>query len=512
MAKKTMFSKMNDRKRHFFQIKFFRNIFIFFFLAALAFFFLYTPGNKLWRKSYISSKYSCHDCNVIIIVIDALRSDHVGCYGYFRDTTPNIDHLAKDSIIFKNAYSPASSTRPAMASLMTSKLPTEHMIYGGSSIGYLKNKFYTIQEFFNEKKYLTAAFVSSSHFKFNILKNFQEQTYFKTNARILFEEASRWIDNNKENSFFLFIHAREPHNDYIYHPFFSITPELSPYRVLKKFFPIPRSEMKLACESRDKCVVLNQEQIDEMKANYDGEIAYADHYLGLMLNDLKKKGLFEKSVIIILADHGEEFLDHGGYWHGCTLYDELLRIPLIVYLPGGKGVYFTEKVSLIDIFPTLVEIFGAESDHGDDFTGQSLWPLITHKDWEEKPILSATAIRGYVKHSLIKGDYKLIKNTELNKIIGLFNLKEDPYEQNDLQNVKPWLTRKLEDSLSRYTRCSTPLLPRFKESSGCYDPDGDRAFDSNIVHSADALDKSLDKDFDVTAEDLEELRSLGYLQ
>jgi len=171
---------------------------------------------------------------------------------------------------------------------------------------------------------------------------------------------------------------------------------------------------------------------------------------------LEKTGLDEKTIVIITADHGEEFLDHEGYWHGCTLYNELLRVPLIVHLPSGADERFSERVSTIDIFPTIFELMddriSTDNDGaGGNFTGQSLVPLMLYDDWDERPIFSGTAFRDPLKYSLIKGGYKFMKYAqdeaykrsdfeyEPGQFIGLYNINDDPMEQDNLLESNPGL-------------------------------------------------------------------------
>lgn len=387
--------------------------------------------------------------NVILVIIDALRPDHLGCYGYFRNTSPNIDALSKRSLVFKNTYSAAPWTRSAIASIVSSKLPIEHGIYAERKNERLGDEFLTAQEFFNEKKYITAAIYANPHLDFGLVQNFNYIDYKGVQpADLIYSKAINWLKNNSDKKFFLLIHSIDPHDPYHFHEACSFTSKDSKYRRLEPLFPPRRDGSGITCENRENIIRLNKEQLSEMEANYDGEIAFTDHHLGRLVSYLKQNKLYEKTIIIITADHGEEFLDHGGYWHGCTLYNELIKVPLIIYLPSVNHKVFEQKVSTIDIFPTLVDLFDRDNYDAYDFSGQSLLPLVENKKWEEKPIFSATGFRGLLKYSLIAGDYKIIRYAD-GDVIGLYNLKNDPNESENLMKSDSKILKFLNCLLSK---------------------------------------------------------------
>jgi choline-sulfatase len=392
-----------------------------------------SDGSRIIGEAAFNEDCKSSGVNVILVIIDALRPDHLGCYGYFRNTSPNIDALSKKSLVFKNAYSAAPWTRSAIASIISSKLPIEHMIYSEHKNERLGDEFLTIQEFFNEKKYITAAIYANPHLDLGLVQNFSYIDYKGVQlADLIYSKAINWLKNNSDKKFFLLIHSIDPHDPYHFHEAYNFTCKDSKYRRLQPFFPPRRDGSGITCENRENIIHLNKEQLSEMEANYDGEIAFTDHHFGRLISYLKQSKLYEKTIIIITADHGEEFLDHGGYWHGCTLYNELIKVPLIIYLPGVNQKLFEQKVSTIDIFPTLVDLFDRDSYDAYNLTGQSLLPLVeNNKKWREKPILSATGFRGLLKYSLIVGDYKIIRYAD-GDVIGLYNLKNDPNESENL--------------------------------------------------------------------------------
>jgi len=436
-------------------------------------------GNVTLDNLY-KEDYKCKDCNIILISIDTLRADHLGVYGYERDTSPNIDELAEDSFIFKNSYSSASWTRSAIASILTSKLPIEHGINSERKKERLEDDFFTIQEFFNERNYSTAAIYTNPHLNFGLVQNFS-YTNYKGNrwADKTYDKAINWLESNSDNKFFLLVHNNDPHDSYDFHKGFNFSQKNSKYRRLGPFFPTRIDGNKIGCENQENITQLNEEQLSEMMANYDEEIAFTDHHFGRLINYLKKNKLDKKTVIIFTADHGEEFLEHGRYWHGCSLYDELIRVPLMINLPEISGNKFKQKVSTIDIFPTLVEIFDRDNLDKYSFSGQSLLPLIENRNWEEKPIFSSTAFKGPLKYSLIKENYKIIKYAE-GPIIGIYDLDKDPEESKNLKN----------DPLFNYLQDSLQELIELK---------------SNDLTKKDKEKSEIDE------ETLEQLKSLGYM-
>jgi len=384
---------------------------------------------------------SCEDCNVVLIIVDTLRQDHLGTYGYFRDTSPNIDKLARESFVFDNAYSSSSWTRSAIASIVSSKSPSETQVYSENKNDFLDDSFYTMQEYYNYKGYKTAAFYTSAHLDYGLVQGFQE-TYpmyggskNNSSAEEVYFGVEQWIDNRADtDKFFLLVHLIDPHPPYDFVLGFNFT-GTSIYTSPKKFFP-PGQDGVGSCDSKENITVLKDWQLQEMEANYDGEIAYTDDQIGKFIGYLKEEGLYHKTIIIITSDHGEEFLDHGGYWHGCTLYNELIKIPFMVHIPGLKSRRFFENVGTIDIFPTLIDLQEPNSSQNYDLTGYSLLPLLNGKikgiDWNTRPIFSATAFRGNLKYSLIFNGFKLVQYVD-NKTIGLFDIDKDRGELNNLK-------------------------------------------------------------------------------
>lgn len=377
--------------------------------------------------------------DVILIVIDTLRRDFVGVYGSQRGATPNIDRFAKKSFVFKQAYSTSSWTRPAIASLLTSKTPIEHGITDEDPSHRLAPGFLTLQEYFRAHHYRTHAILTNEQYRLGVDQNFETIRERPSGGGSIsfsegvYDDAIAFLRPRSFFRHFMLIHAIDPHDAYQYKDGFSTTPKKSPYRRLEAFLPVRwRDGVTWESEENQHNVIpLPQVALDELKANYAGEVAYADHHLGRFIDYLEHSGWLERSIVIITSDHGEEFLDHGSYWHGGTLYEELIQVPLIIYVPElGKGV-IDQRVSLIDIFPTLIDAAGLSPPDSVLLTGRSLVPLLRGEVLPSEPIFTATGMRGARKFSVIVDDLKLIQYAT-GEHIGLFDLARDPEERWDL--------------------------------------------------------------------------------
>jgi arylsulfatase A-like enzyme len=387
--------------------------------------------------------------NVVLVVVDTLRADHVGCYGYARATTPNIDRLARDAFVFRNTYSPSSWTRSAVASILTSKTPLEHGITSESLTDVLAPDFLTLQEYLRNQRYRTAAIITNPHYRFGIDKSFDEVSYSDNGpADGVYTQVVDYITANRDRPFFLLIHNNDPHSAYAYHEHFSTTPRDSPYRRVEPLLPATRSDLPLdSAANREHTVILGAAALEEMKANYDGEIAFLDYHVDRLVAILRALRLWDRTIVVITADHGEEFLDHGSYWHGGTLFEELIRVPLIVHVPGLGARQIDARVNTLDIFPTLIDLVGGRPLSAGQFAGRSLVPLMKGEAAAERDMVGVTAFRSRLKYSLIRGDYKLIAYAT-GETIGLFNLQNDPHELHDIERTEPDRTSQMAAALN----------------------------------------------------------------
>lgn len=340
--------------------------------------------------------------NVMIFLVDTLRASHLGCYGYFRDTSPNIDKFAAESVLFERAYSVSPWTKTSCASLFTSMYPVAH---GCHDVGdSAADSLVMMAELFKARGFRTRGFSSnkSCSGQFNLDQGFDEFTLFDAPAwkaahpdrqkigyvpvEYMMPDTMKFLDEVGEAPFFLYFHNTDPH---------------WPYNPPSKY----------------------ARWGDGNAWNlYDGEILYSDDYFGRVIDKLRKLGKLDETLIIFTADHGEEWADHGTGGHGHTLYNELLHVPLIFHHPSLKPARRTEIVRLIDVLPTLIELCGLDGELA-TIQGRSLTALLNGQPDpkpEEQFVFAEVMFREKIQALSLETDgWKIIWHIELKKFRGL---------------------------------------------------------------------------------------------
>ncbi len=419
--------------------------------AFLTLFFLYSLNShaaavttkKLERKNY----------NIIFIALDALQANHVHSLGYDRPTTPFIDSLAQKGILFSNTISPASWTVPTYLSIFSSSFPSEH----GMTNRYVKftkeekilsnftksnPNLKTIAQILKERGYKTGGFTGDSGLSSVIGYNagFDEYTDETPFGGIENSEnkANKWIDALKpEDHFFLFIHGYDCHGQYSKLPkdfkgkFYSEDDQTSFKGTAEEQAKF--REMGLANQS----ITLSPKEINFWRSWYDSKIFDADTRLEKIYADLEKKGLLKNSFVFIFSDHGTEFMEHGHFDHGHTLYDELIHVPLLVIPPWPMTEKkITQQVSTLDILPTVLDVLPKNSSNTalkKQIRGTSLAPALVSQSIPKHDVYSETDCRNFThKRALRTADgWKYIMTLE-NGSDELYNLNTDPKEQKNL--------------------------------------------------------------------------------
>lgn len=297
--------------------------------------------------------------NVLIYLIDALRQDHVHCYGYERDTSPNLDALAREGLRFTQLTPQSSWTKPSVASLLTSTYPNVHGAQDrpdalhkdlpGLALA-LKRQGYETHGLITNPNILPLWGFGDGFTRYLDVES--SDTRNMDDAKAV-DAAIATIDNAQGRPWFLYVHAMGPHSPYT-------PPDEYKGRFCQAAYP-------------------DRGGLGEFRAAidlYDGEIAYSDAQFGRLLNALKARGLYEDTLILVVSDHGEEFGEHGGTIHGKTLYEEVLKVPMILRLPGGrlKGECRHAVLEMVDIAPTILDCLGLPAEHR--FQGQSFKDLI----------------------------------------------------------------------------------------------------------------------------------------
>ena len=417
----------------------------FFLIAAFMVWRFLVPHNKIKKDGSL---------NVLLITMDTTRANRLGCYGYQRAKTPNLDRLAAKGVEFLNVYCQVPLTTPSHCSILTGTYPLYHQVRNNGAY-VLSAELTTLAEVLDDKGFATAAFVSSftvdSRFGldqgFEIYDDkFAEAQAFKApnserKAEKTFEAFSRWLDRNQARPFFCWVHYYDPHLPY---------DPPAPYNV--EFAGSP----------------------------YDGEIAYMDQAIGKTIEALREKGLVARTLVILAGDHGEAFGEKVEAGHGVFIYDGTMKVPLIFYAENHlpAGLIIKSRVRLIDLMPSVLDMLNIQVNK--DVQGTSLLPYISGKKKEDLSSYIETCFPrenyGWSELvGLVDGDWKYIRAPREE----LYNLKADPEEirntvgaENRVANEKK---ARLEDAIARY---SSGIKPGKKE---------------------------------LTAEEKEKLRSLGYL-
>jgi len=388
--------------------------------------------------------------NIVMISIDTLRSDHLGSYGYDRDTSPRIDRLATEGALFENMISSTSWTLPAHCALFTGLSDSVH---GCVSLNHrLHVSRVTLAETLNSAGYHTAGFFSgpAMHPVFGVSQGFDEYvdcTSFAertmrtlaggksldairlashadiTNPRV-YERVRAWLRRKLQRPFFLFIHMWDVHADYI---------PPAPYD--KMFDPDYDGPITGEDFATDPSINADMpaRDLEHLVALYDGEIAWTDHHVGLILDELDALGLRDSTLVTLLSDHGDEHFEHGRKGHHQTLFDEVIRVPLVIRFPGRvpAGNRFAVQVRMIDVLPTILDLAGLSKP--DKLMGQSLSPLFSGGQLKDDTIaVSELYSEGNRLRSFRRLGRKLIYDERVRKGWA-FDLENDPLEKNPLQ-------------------------------------------------------------------------------
>ncbi len=354
--------------------------------------------------------------NLLVISIDTCRADHIGAYGSAAARTPNIDRLAAEGVLFENCLSPVPLTLPAHSSLFTGVYPPGHKVRNNGTYRLGPGPA-VLAEVLKGRGYRTAAFVSSFVLlsKFGLNRGFDRYddsldgrnliNNFKSEIRAgdVYDKFKFWLDKQGSEKFFAWVHLYDPHFPYV------------PPQEFAALFP------------------------STPEGRYDGEIAYADSIIGRIFADLKEAGTIDKTLVVVCADHGESFGEHGEIEHGIFCYQNTLRVPLILanreIFPGPEKI--RPKVSLTDVMPTVLDILGIPAPAG--VQGRSLVPLVRKKDaGADERTFYLESVYGREEMGwapltgIISGPYKYISLPQPE----LYDLESDPEESKNLAAEK----------------------------------------------------------------------------
>jgi arylsulfatase A-like enzyme len=397
--------------------------------------------------------------NVVLIGIDTLRWDHVSLDPVppgGRDLTPSLRSLARRGTIFRNAISQAPWTKPAFGSILTGLYPRQH---GAVSYwGALRPADATLPEILREAGYRTGAVVSHWYVDSRAgfaqgVDSFQEDNargHWAITSRSVTEESLRFLRGVGGRPFFLFVHYFDPHFEYRHHPGWSFA------RDYRGWLTRDRLSIDNLLKNRHR---LSPADVGYLKDLYDEEIAFTDSQLGRLLRELKDRGLDAKTAVVVVGDHGEEFMEHGGLSHTTTLYEEAIHVPLVVALPGTPGARkaVDEVVETRGIFAMLLEYLGVRWNPPPEFSG-----LLARIDPARAARAAARAAVAYsevwlpdaplesgtrVQLSCLRGqDWKIIRDHRSGSE-SLFDLRGDPGERDDRAQADPNALSRMRDAL-----------------------------------------------------------------
>lgn len=425
--------------------------------------------------------------NVILISLDTLRADHLSCYGYTKDTSPNTDALAKDSALFLNNFSTSPWTLPSHVSLMTSLNCINHQVYNGDQ--KINPDILTLAEYLRSEGYLNVAFTGggfvSGLFGFN--RGFDSyhirgDVNAPTSAHIIAESSIDWIKEHTDRKFFLFIHTYQIHTPYA---------PPSPYNELfldegAELKEVDMGKLRLNREERFK--PLPEELRQNIIGLYDGEIRYADEVLiKPLVQQLKDLNLYDNTMIVLTSDHGEEFYEHKSWEHNHSLYNETIKVPLIIKFFNSQyaGQAIGHITRLTDVMPTILGELGIRPS-GHSLDGMSVRPLLK-KRGEKKERMFLAELADNAGNSRIP--QKVAMNFGENKIISndvfpseylsyfknpppgferleIYNLTLDPFEKKNKVDLDQSLSRELLNFLEknyRQTHNVTPVKTKVDE-------------------------------------------------
>lgn len=427
--------------------------------------------------------------NVIFVLVDTLRADRLGAYGYARDTSPNVDAFARESIQFENARSQASCTFPSANSILTSRWPAAFLGQANQALG-IPEGIPSLAEVLRPYGFHTVA-VSASPVVRNTPSRFNPSAGFGRGFEVFHEDcvwksgacvnrAAEEHLKKGERPLFLYLHYMDPHGPY--QPPKRFKNRFTTGRPDKKWVrigdPNPIGNWLYKGEEHPGFTEADLRYLSDL---YDEEIAFFDEQFKALLERLRTSGLLDESIVIFAADHGEEFLEHGHIKHCRALFDNSIRVPLFLHIPGIDPKVVTKPVQNLDLVPTILDYLRLP-ETGYKFEGRSLRPLIEGDEEEEEGAPAERhqyALQGTFR-SASDGRYKLIQDLGAGSF-SLFDLVADPGEKADVLVRERRAFFRLRDSLTHWIGLS--------EGKGT---------------ERESLRKALEAE--------ERLRSLGYIQ
>lgn len=447
-------------------------------LAAASLWYWQSQGARPAPSSDAEAALAGDRPSILVYMIDTLRAREIGAYGADVTQTPAMDAFAAESVLFENARTPSSWTRPAVASLLTGLPPSVHGIETFHDVlSYCGSSLERLPELLRAQGYSTGAVVANPQVDpifgfepgFDTFEALYEARTDRSAPRVeemistaptVVERARRFIESApSDRPFFLFMLTIDPHGPYAPPP---------PYDSMYDARLVGRSMAGPGGFDELRQRMEAGRSSPELLAQYRGEVSYADAAFGDLIAWMRDRGILDDTLVVLTADHGEEFAEHGDKGHGKTLYEEVVGIPLILRHPGSfeQGRRRAENVDLMDLGATLVAVAGARPP--DDWPGRDLRGSLA-----PSAVVSTSRLRdGHQYMALTRGRFKLIEN-EQTRATELYDLRLDPWERRPLDQARqsePAATG-LAIELERERQQSATLRERLVDCQGSLEED-----------------------------------------
>lgn len=384
--------------------------------------------------------------NLILISIDTLRADHLGCYGYGRPTSPVMDIIASQGLLFSDMTAPSPWTLPSHGSLLTGLYPNRHGLKSHDK--KMPESVKTLAEILGSNGFATAAIVNSHNLskRYGLSRGFRdflyilEQTYLAPPS-LIEPRAIKWLSKNRQEPFFLFLHFFDVHSDYCSLPKYE-------KQLLRPYQGDADGSTSQLKDFREGKVSMDHKDIEHVIDLYDAGIRQIDDGIFRLFNNFEYEGLLDNTLVVITSDHGEEFLEHGSVLHGRTHYQEVIQVPMLIRGPGiPRSKKIQAPVSLVDFVPTILSLLDISCPPNlDGMDISSLWKKPDAK-YPTRFIFSEADhnninhdIKRAVRHPRYKLHYDIMTDQKT-----LFDLIKDPKEKTDIYSEKAALA----DSLFR---------------------------------------------------------------
>ncbi|MEM7480142.1 MAG: sulfatase [Acidobacteriota bacterium] len=368
--------------------------------------------------------------SVLILDIDTLRADRLGCYGNERATSPRIDALAERGVRFEWAFSQAPLTPPSQASILTGMYPSSHGVVGRGA--RLAREHLTLAEIFRRQGFQTAGFVDGGYMNrgFGMGQGFRLYADRRAGLEGIGPQVLDWLDDHGGEPFLLLVHTYDVHTPYDppepYRSLFldEIAASTEGFEPTSAAMETVRRAVWWDAEAR-----LPERDIAYALALYDAGIRYVDDWVGRIVDRLAALDLLESTLIVVISDHGEEFQEHGSVLHE-TLYSTVTRVPLILsFAPWGPSKVVSQTVETVDLMPTLLEVVDAPIPR--PVQGESLAPLLAGRSMRERPAISESRLFGR-QRAVALGDLRMIYHLR-DSTTEVFEFRRDPLEQAPLE-------------------------------------------------------------------------------